>query len=211
LVKDKGQSKTQNSKLKTQNSHPNPPMPILTLNLDTVQLTDDQFYELCQRNQDWQFELSSIGELIVMAPVGGDSGNQEADLNGYVWSWNRQTQLGYVFSSSTIFKLPNGANRSPDVAWNQEPRRKRTGYGSRFAPEYQIRIASPKASPQSGGEYIPYSIQKERWEALTPDQRRRFPPLAPDFGLSCDLPRIVWHPCKPKCRNTSAVEYGWVG
>ena len=42
---------------------------------------------------------------------------------------------------------------------NQEPRRKRTGYRSRFAPEPQIRIASPRASPQSSGEYVPYSIQ----------------------------------------------------
>ena len=41
---------------------------------------------------------------------------------------------------------------------NQEPRRKRTGYRSRFAPEPQIRIASPRASPQSSGEYVPYSI-----------------------------------------------------
>ena len=43
---------------------------------------------------------------------------------------------------------------------NQEPRRKRTGYRSRFAPEPQIRIASPRASPQSSGEYVPYSIKK---------------------------------------------------
>jgi Uma2 family endonuclease len=31
--------------------------------------------------------------------------------------WNRQTGLGKVFSSSTIFRLPNGGNRSPDAAW----------------------------------------------------------------------------------------------
>ena len=43
---------------------------------------------------------------------------------------------------------------------DQEPRRKRTGYRSRFAPEPQIRIASPRASPQSSGEYVPYSIQQ---------------------------------------------------
>ncbi|WYL97717.1 MAG: Uma2 family endonuclease [Gloeotrichia echinulata IR180] len=57
--------------------------------------------------------------------------------------WNRQTGLGYTFSSSTIFKLPNGADRSPDAAW----------------------------------------IQRERWEALTPYQRRKFPPIAPDFVI----------------------------
>jgi CheY-like chemotaxis protein len=53
---------------------------------------------------------------------------------------------------------------------NQEPRRKRTGYESRFAPESQIQIAIPKASPQSGGEYIPYSIQALRvLEDIEPD------------------------------------------
>ncbi|WP_421658448.1 Uma2 family endonuclease [Leptothermofonsia sp. ETS-13] len=78
-----------------------------------------------------------------MAPVGGESGNREAELITDVEIWNRRTQQGYVFSSSTIFKLPNGANRSPDVAW----------------------------------------IQKERWEALTLEQRRKFPPTAPDFVI----------------------------
>jgi asparagine synthase (glutamine-hydrolysing) len=31
--------------------------------------------------------------------------------------WNRKYKLGVCFDSSTCFKLPNGANRSPDVAW----------------------------------------------------------------------------------------------
>lgn len=31
--------------------------------------------------------------------------------------WNRQANLGIVFDSSTGFKLPNEADRSPDVAW----------------------------------------------------------------------------------------------
>ena len=52
-----------------------------------------------------------------MPPVGGISGNRESDLNAEVVIWNRQTQLGKVFSSSTIFRLPKGGNRSPDVAW----------------------------------------------------------------------------------------------
>lgn len=34
------------------------------------------------------------------------------------------------------------------------------GHGSRFAPEFQTRIASQKASPQIGGKYVPYSTQK---------------------------------------------------
>ena len=87
------------------------------LNLKNVDLSDEQFYQLCQVNQNWQLERTAKGELVIMPPVGGVSGNREADLNGSVWLWNRQTQLGRVFSSSTIFRLPNGGDRSPDVAW----------------------------------------------------------------------------------------------
>jgi Uma2 family endonuclease len=113
------------------------------LNLDTVNLSDEQFYQLCQKNSDLQFERTSTGELIIMPPVGGESGNREAEFIIDLGIWNRQTKLGYTFSSSTIFKLPNGGDRSPDAAW----------------------------------------IKKERWEALTPEQRRKFPPIAPDFVI----------------------------
>ncbi|AFY49827.1 hypothetical protein Nos7524_4055 [Nostoc sp. PCC 7524] len=113
------------------------------LKLDTVHFTDEQFYQLCQNNQELKFERTSTGELIIMPPVGGESGNREADLIIDLGIWNRQTGLGYTFSSSTIFKLPNGGDRSPDVAW----------------------------------------IKRERWEALTLEQRRKFPPIAPDFVI----------------------------
>ncbi|HBB33220.1 MAG TPA: hypothetical protein DDZ80_23990 [Cyanobacteria bacterium UBA8803] len=86
------------------------------LNLKNVDLSDEQFYQLCQVNQNWQLERTAKGELVIMPPVGGVSGNREADLNGPLWLWNRQTQLGRVFSSS-VFRLPNGGDRSPDVAW----------------------------------------------------------------------------------------------
>jgi Uma2 family endonuclease len=92
-------------------------MTSVVLNLDTVGLTDEQFYHLCQNNRDWQFERNAKGELIIMPPVGGVSGNREADLITELNLWNRQTKLGKVFSSSTIFRLPNGGNRSPDAAW----------------------------------------------------------------------------------------------
>jgi Uma2 family endonuclease len=147
-------------------------MNVLTLNLDTVHLSDDQFYELCQRNQAWQFERTATGDLVVMAPVGGDSGNQEANLNGHVWLWNRQTNLGYVFSSSTIFKLPNGANRSPDVAW----------------------------------------VRKDRWEALSAEQRRKFPPIAPDFVIELRSATDNLAPLQAKMQEylENGVRLGWL-
>jgi Uma2 family endonuclease len=92
-------------------------MTTIILNLDTVELTDEQFYRLCQMNRDWQFERTPKGEMIIMSPVGEVSGNREAYLITDLGLWNRKTQLGRVFSSSTIFRLPNNGYRDPDVAW----------------------------------------------------------------------------------------------
>ncbi|MEG4035607.1 Uma2 family endonuclease [Microcoleus sp. w1-18aA5] len=92
-------------------------MTIITLNLDTVELTDEQFYRLCQMNRDWQFERTPKGEIIIMSPAGGVSGNRKAYLITDLGLWNRKTQLGRVFSSSTLFRLPNNGYRAPDVAW----------------------------------------------------------------------------------------------
>ena len=89
----------------------------IILNLNAVNLSDEQFYQLCRSNDEWRLEQTAEGELIIMPPVGAISGNREADLNADLVIWNRQTKLGKVFSSSTIFTLPNGAKRSPDVAW----------------------------------------------------------------------------------------------
>ncbi|MDJ0742606.1 MAG: Uma2 family endonuclease [Xenococcaceae cyanobacterium MO_167.B27] len=97
-------------------------MKAVVLNLEKVGLTDEQFYNLCQVNQNWNLERTAKGELVIMPPVGGESGQREADLITDLNIWNRQTQLGIVFSSSTIFSLPNGGDRSPDVAWIQGDR-----------------------------------------------------------------------------------------
>lgn len=93
-------------------------MTAITLNLKPfVELSDEQFYQLCLNHRELKFERTADGELVIVSPVGGVGGNQEADLIADLVYWNRQTQLGKVFSSSTCFKLPNGANRSPDAAW----------------------------------------------------------------------------------------------
>ena len=97
-------------------------MTALVLKLEQVELTDEQFYNLCQVNQSWNLERTAKGDLIIMSPVGGESGQREADLITDLNLWNRQAKLGVVFSSSTIFSLPNGGDRSPDAAWVEQAR-----------------------------------------------------------------------------------------
>jgi Uma2 family endonuclease len=87
------------------------------LNIKNVELSDDQFYQLCQINEYYKFEETAKDELIILPPSNLITGNREAELNGNLMIWNRQSKLGKVFSSSTVFTLPNGGKRSPDVAW----------------------------------------------------------------------------------------------
>ncbi len=115
----------------------------LPLDLSALKLTDEQFYQLCITNPEQPLELTTAGALVIMSPVGGESGKRESELGADLVFWNRRTQSGQVFSSSTVFSLPLGSKRSPDVAW----------------------------------------VRRDRWEALTQDEREKFPPIAPDFVI----------------------------
>jgi Uma2 family endonuclease len=89
----------------------------LPLDLSSLKLTQEQFYALCLANPEQPLELTATGILMIMSPVGRESGEREANLISQLYTWNRQSKLGKVFSSSTIFKLPLGSQRSPDAAW----------------------------------------------------------------------------------------------
>ena len=148
-------------------------MNTVVLNLEPIiRLSDEQFYQLCVVNRDLSLELNATGGLIIVPPVGGESGNQEADLITDLNIWNRQTKLGKVFSSSTIFKLPNGAKGSPDAAW----------------------------------------VKLERWEALTLEQRKKFPPLAPDFVIELRSESDRLKPLQDKMQEylENGVRLGWL-
>ena len=116
----------------------------VTLNLHpVVELTDDQFYELCQANRDLRLERTATGEIIIMPPAGGETGHRNIEISFQVQAWSRQNNLGIAFDSSTGFKLPNGAERAPDASW----------------------------------------IKCDRWNSLNSEQKRKFPPLCPDFVI----------------------------
>lgn len=93
-------------------------MTALILNLSpTIELTDDQFWEICQNNRDLRFERTAQGEIIIMPPTGWENGNRNSRLNQRLSNWADVDGTGLVFDSSTGFILPNGATRSPDAAW----------------------------------------------------------------------------------------------
>jgi Uma2 family endonuclease len=91
---------------------------VVTLNLrSTVELTDERFEQICQSNRDLKFERTAIGELVVVALTGGETGRRNIKLSARLEMWNEQSGTGVAFDSTTGFRLPNGAIRSPDAAW----------------------------------------------------------------------------------------------
>ncbi|NJO78043.1 MAG: Uma2 family endonuclease [Cyanobacteria bacterium RM1_2_2] len=93
-------------------------MTAVTLNLKPLlQLTDEQFYLLCQANPEAKLERTAAGELVVMSPTGGESGRRNTKLTQRLANWTEADGTGEAFDSSTMFQLPSGAFRSPDAAW----------------------------------------------------------------------------------------------
>jgi Uma2 family endonuclease len=88
----------------------------------TLDLTDEQFFQLCQNNRDLRFERTATGELIIMPPTGSETGNRNGRLIQQLFNWTDTNDLGVAFDSSAGFKMPKGGNRSPDASWIQKTR-----------------------------------------------------------------------------------------
>ena len=138
----------------------------------TLELTDEQFFQLCQNNRDLRFERTANGELIIMSPTGSETGRRNSGLNFQLTAWNIQNNLGVVFDSSSGFKLPDGSDISPDSAW----------------------------------------VRRDRWDALTPEQKEKFAPICPDFVVelrsASDSLEKLWAKMKVYIKN--GAKLGWL-
>lgn len=109
----------------------------------SIQLTDDQFFELCQINELIKIERNPDRSLIFKPLLGGISSNINAGLTAQLANWNDDKSQGIVFGSDVGFILPNSAIRSPSATW----------------------------------------IKLERWNALSDEEKQKFPPICPDFVI----------------------------
>ncbi len=91
--------------------------PIILHTSDVVRLSDDELFRLCAANRELRIERDSNGNLILMAPAGGETSARNVNLGADLVIWNRKTRLGIAFDSNGGFVLPNGAMRAPDISW----------------------------------------------------------------------------------------------
>jgi len=114
----------------------------------SMQMTDDDFFELCQVNRDLRIERNKYGEILIMPPTGSETGNREFNIAGQLWVWSEQDGTGLAFSSSTGFTLSTGAERSPDASWIKLERWNTLSQEQqeRFAPicpDFVVELRSP--------------------------------------------------------------------
>lgn len=81
-------------------------------------MTDDELFAFCAANKELRIERDEYGQLIIMSPAGGITGNLNFRLTGIFAQWaDQHTHLGYGFDSATGFRLKDKSMRSPDVSW----------------------------------------------------------------------------------------------
>jgi len=85
--------------------------------LTLPELSDDEFFEFCRTNPDYRIERTAEGIVVLMAGAGGMTGSRNAALTAQLYTWAVRDGRGIAYDSSTLFKLPNTAMRSPDGAW----------------------------------------------------------------------------------------------
>jgi Uma2 family endonuclease len=148
------------------------PSPMVVHTRPALDLNDEQFFQFCQINRDLQIERTAEGDIIIMPPEGGTSGYGSTELTILFGNWAKPDGTGRVFGPSTGFNLPNGATRSPDVAW----------------------------------------VRKERLDALTKEERKRFLPLCPDFVLELRSPTDRLRRLQEKMEEyrESGAQLGWL-
>lgn len=59
-------------------------MESLILRVPKSVLSEEPFFQLCQDNRELRFERTATGELIILSPTGGETGNRNFDLYLYI-------------------------------------------------------------------------------------------------------------------------------
>ena len=137
-----------------------------------LDVNEDKFFAWCQLNRDLRFERTAEGDVVIMSPAGGETGNRNARLNAFLTVWALNNGNGEPFDSSTGFVLPNGATRSPDAAW----------------------------------------VRRSRLATLSPEQKKKFLPLCPDFLIELRSPSDSLEAIQEKMQEylANGARLGWL-
>ena len=111
-------------------------------------MTDEEFFEFCERNPDLRIEREANGEIIIMPPAGFETGYRNNDVSRQLGNWAEADGRGVAADSNTEYLLPDGAALSPDASWVLKSRLDRFSKEQlkRFlplCPDFVVELISP--------------------------------------------------------------------
>jgi Uma2 family endonuclease len=80
-------------------------------------MNEAEFVAFCAEMRDYRVERTKTGIIEIMSPTYSETGKTNNEIAFQLTKWNKETKMGYVFDSSTGFRLPDTSIKSADVAW----------------------------------------------------------------------------------------------
>jgi Uma2 family endonuclease len=80
-------------------------------------MSEAEFAAFCAEMRDYRVERNQDGSIEIMSPTYSETGKTNNEIAFQLTKWNKETKMGYVFDSSTGFRLPDNSIKSADVAW----------------------------------------------------------------------------------------------
>jgi Uma2 family endonuclease len=110
--------------------------------------TDLFFDKICEQYDNKKIEQDFQGNVYVLAPGGGESSYQNAEITAQLRMWSNQDGRGRTFDASALFILPDGSKRSPDGSWVSKEKLRTLSQANRrkflkLVPEFVIELKSP--------------------------------------------------------------------
>jgi len=121
---------------------------LFTFDVRPLKMTDRAFYNFCQSNKDFRFEMDKRGNLIIMPPTFLETSRKNAKINVKLGNWAEKDKTGIAFESDGMFTLPNGAKRAPDAFWILKERyfalseEEREEKFARICPDFVVELRS---------------------------------------------------------------------
>jgi Uma2 family endonuclease len=111
-------------------------------------MNDDEYFEFCAANPKLRIERSATGEILIMAPTGGETGHRNIELSAQLHNWAKRDGRGKAFDSNAEFILPDSSALSPDASWIENSRLQTLSRDQKrkfipLCPDFIVELTSP--------------------------------------------------------------------
>jgi len=106
------------------------------------------FQEACREHSTGKLEQEANGDILVMAPTGGESSDRNSEISMQLRVWAKKDGRGTAFDSNALFIFPDKSKRSSDASWVHNAKllklsqRERREF-LRLVPDFVIELMSP--------------------------------------------------------------------